>query len=115
MRTAAATGGSFFLALAVACGRDLGKLPSQPEAPSRILAQRLGSAWSPWSEPVHLDAPVNSPCQDQTPTLSRDELTLYFMSNRRGGSARIRRMGAKTPTISGSPSAPLLTARGRQP
>jgi len=85
MRTASATGVSFFLALAVACGRDLGKLPSQPEAASRILAQRLGSAWSPWSEPVHLDAPVNSPCQDQTPTLSRDELTLYFMSNRRGG------------------------------
>lgn len=41
--------------------------------------------FSALSEPVHLDAPVNSPCQDQTPTLSRDELALYFMSNRRGG------------------------------
>ena len=28
---------------------------------------------------------MNSPCQDQTPTLSKDELALYFTSNRRGG------------------------------
>lgn len=40
---------------------------------------------SEWSVPVHLDAPVNSACQDQTPTLSRDELSLYFTSTRRGG------------------------------
>ena len=45
----------------------------------------MTAAWSAWSEPVHLDAPVNSTCQDQTPTLSKDELSLYFMSNRRGG------------------------------
>ena len=53
--------------------------------------QRLGGPsfmtkdWSDWSAPVHLDAPVNSACQDQNPTLSKDELSLYFMSNRRGG------------------------------
>jgi hypothetical protein len=41
--------------------------------------------WSEWSEPVRLDAPVNSACQDQTPTLSKDELALYFTSTRRGG------------------------------
>ena len=41
--------------------------------------------WSAWSDPVHLDAPVNSACQDQTPTLSKDELALYFTSTRRGG------------------------------
>lgn len=45
----------------------------------------MTSAWSEWSEPIHLDAPVNSSCQDQNPTLSKDELALYFMSNRRGG------------------------------
>jgi Tol biopolymer transport system component len=45
----------------------------------------MASAWSEWSEPVHLDAPVNSSCQDQTPTLSKDELALYFTSTRRGG------------------------------
>ena len=85
MRTASAAGVSFFLTLAVACGRDAGRLPSQPEAATRLVAHRFASAWSPWSEPVHLDAPVNSPCQDQTPTLSRDELSLYFTSTRRGG------------------------------
>jgi hypothetical protein len=41
--------------------------------------------WSEWSEPVRLDAPVNSACQDQNPMLSKDELALYFMSSRRGG------------------------------
>jgi Tol biopolymer transport system component len=45
----------------------------------------MTAAWSEWSDPVHLDAPVNTACQDQTPTLSKDELALYFTSNRRGG------------------------------
>jgi hypothetical protein len=45
----------------------------------------MTSAWSEWSEPVHLDAPVNSSCQDQTPTLSKNELSLYFISTRQGG------------------------------
>jgi Tol biopolymer transport system component len=40
---------------------------------------------------VHLDAPVNSACQDQTPTLSKDGLALYFTSTRRGG------LGSDTP------------------
>ncbi len=52
----------------------------------RILGiQAMSFANSEWSEPVHLDAPVNSPCEDQTPTLSKDELALYFTSTRRGG------------------------------
>lgn len=46
---------------------------------------------SVWSEPVHLDPPINSACQDQTPTLSKDELSLYFTSTRRGG------LGVDTP------------------
>src|SRR3989454_9886273 len=40
---------------------------------------------SEWSEPVPLPAPVNSRCQDQTPTMSKDELSLYFLSDRPGG------------------------------
>jgi WD40 repeat protein len=47
--------------------------------------------FSLWSAPVLLGAPLNSACQDQTPTLSRDELALYFMSNRQGG------LGINTP------------------
>lgn len=50
-----------------------------------IDVRQLASAWSPWSEPVNLGAPVNSACNEQTPTLSRDQLALYFTSNRRGG------------------------------
>src|SRR2546422_185736 len=52
----------------------------------RVLGiQAMSFAGSEWSEPVHLDAPVNSRCQDQTPTMSKDELSLYFLSDRPGG------------------------------
>src|SRR2546428_8470872 len=66
------------LVLLAACG---------PESGNEHLVgiQAMSFATSEWSEPVHLDAPVNSPCQDQTPTLSKDELALYFTSNRQGG------------------------------
>ena len=37
-----------------------------------------------WSEPRHLDAPVNSPAQEFYPTVTKDG-TLYFSSNRAGG------------------------------
>lgn len=81
MRTAPRVLASFVpLVLLLACDTQ----PAQPlvglQGPSFMT-----SAWSDWTEAVHLDAPVNSPCQDQTPTLSKDELSLYFMSNRRGG------------------------------
>ena len=38
-----------------------------------------------WSEPVHLGATVNSGAQDYGPSISADELTLYFRSTRVGG------------------------------
>src|SRR5256885_16762252 len=65
------------LALLVAC-----ESASHPAAPK---PQAMSFANSEWSEPVHLDAPVNSRCQDQTPTLSKDELSMYFLSDRPGG------------------------------
>lgn len=40
----------------------------------------------PWSPPVHLDAPINTPNIDSQPNLSRDGRTLIFTSNRPGGS-----------------------------
>jgi len=66
------------LALLAAC---------DPESGNEHLVgiQAMSFANSAWSEPVRLAAPVNSPCQDQTPTLSKDELALYFTSNRQGG------------------------------
>ena len=51
----------------------------------------MTTMWTAWSTPVLLGAPVNSACQDQTPTLSKDELALYFTSTRRGG------LGTDTP------------------
>ena len=47
------------LVLLVAC-----ESASHPAAPK---PQAMSFANSEWSEPVHLDAPVNSRCQDQTP------------------------------------------------
>lgn len=39
-------------------------------------------AYSPWSAPVSLGAVVNSPYDDALAALSKDELSLYFTSNR---------------------------------
>ena len=43
-----------------------------------------GAKWSPWSEPVIVSV-VNSSSQDNQPTLSPDQLSLYFASMRPGG------------------------------
>jgi hypothetical protein len=37
-----------------------------------------------WSEPRHLDAPVNTQSQELSPSVTKDG-TLYFSSNRQGG------------------------------
>src|SRR5690606_14166485 len=39
---------------------------------------------APWSAPVDLGAPINSPANDQEPTLSDDGELLLFASNRDG-------------------------------
>ena len=43
------------------------------------------SAQDPWSNPTHLDAPINTPDLDSQPALSRDGRTLIFTSIRPGG------------------------------
>jgi hypothetical protein len=63
---------------------------TESDTPTSTL-QAHSFAHFDWSEPVHLDAPVNSPCQDQTPTLFKDGLALYFTSTPRGG------LGTDTP------------------
>lgn len=45
-----------------------------------------GAEWSEWSVPVNLGPTVNSPFADNIPDVSRDGLSLYFSSNRPGGS-----------------------------
>lgn len=71
------------LALVVLASCDGGA----PTVPDRLADEpRLHSfARSAWRDPVPLGAPVSSACQDQTPTLSSDELALYFLSDRPGG------------------------------
>ena len=68
------------IALVFACDTEPERRIAGAGEPSFMTA-----GWPEWSDPVHLDAPVNSACQDQTPTLSKDQLSLYFISNRRGG------------------------------
>jgi hypothetical protein len=76
------------LAALSACGD-----PVRPEeTPAAVPALAFGGVdalssdrpWGPWSQPVNLSA-VNSSYTDNQPTLSRDQLSLYFASPRPGG------------------------------
>lgn len=72
------------LALAAAlaaCAPDHDPL-LEPESTAAAMAP--GGQWSAWSEAVAV-AGVNTPALEQRPALSRDGLSLYFMSNREGG------------------------------
>lgn len=65
------------LAVLVACGT---------ESDRQIVGlQALSFNYSGWSNPVNVGAPVNSSSNDQSPTLSKDGLALYFNSDRPGG------------------------------
>jgi len=65
------------LALLAGCG---------PESSERVLGIRAMSfATSEWSEPVNLGAPINTAFLEASPTLTKDGLRLYFVSNRPGG------------------------------
>lgn len=64
------------IALLLACGPDADEIVFEPQAHSFKN--------SDWSPPEHLEAPVNTPANEQGPTLSRDGLTLYFGSDREG-------------------------------
>lgn len=45
---------------------------------------RAGREFSDWEPIVHLPAPINSEFDDHAAILSKDELTMYFTSNRTG-------------------------------
>ncbi len=66
------------LALLLGCGSN-----SHPAAP-KLRAMSFTN--SEWSEPVNLGPVVNSSANEQNATLARDGLSLYFSSNRPGGS-----------------------------
>jgi len=65
--------------------------PTQPAVepvvvPDAVHMSLADARWSEWSVPVNLGPTVNSPFADNIPDLSRDGLSLYFSSNRPGGS-----------------------------
>ena len=64
-------------------------LASATEAPVAGTGgpQEMSFDNSEWSQPVHLEAPVNSPFSELGAALSPDELSLYFGSNRPDPSA----------------------------
>src|SRR2546426_3581441 len=76
MKTASITVMPWLVLFALACETE-----SHPVAPA---IQAMSFANSEWSEPVIVEG-VNSPFAEQTPTLSPDELSLYFQSDRPDG------------------------------
>jgi len=69
----------------VAC--DRGSDPVEPSVVAHGATMSVtGAEWSEWSAPVNLGPTVNSPFADNVPDVSRDGLSLYFSSNRPGGS-----------------------------
>lgn len=71
------------VALSIACQTEASLRPADPEADPALHFS--GPAFAEWSEPVHLDAPVNSPFRELNAVLSRDGLSLFFGSDRPGG------------------------------
>src|SRR5688572_21147910 len=76
------------LALAqFALGCERGSKLTEPAVVQNVGPMSLASAqWSEWSVPVNLGPTVNSPFADNIPDLSKNGLSLYFSSNRPGGS-----------------------------
>lgn len=72
------------LVLSTGCRPDAAIV--EPTALNDASAPLLGSSrYSGWSPPVNLGPTVNSPFDEQTPALSPDGLSLYFLSSRPGG------------------------------
>ena len=67
------------LALLLGCGTE-----SERSITGNLIAFST-SHFSGWSEPVNLGATINTTFDEQGPTLSSDELSLYFGSDRPGG------------------------------
>lgn len=69
----------------------LSSLSCRPESDAPLVGIRIQSfqaqffANSEWSTPVNVGAPVNSSAGEMNATLSPNELSLYFTSNRAGG------------------------------
>jgi len=86
------------------------------------LAADYTSHFSTWSEPANLGSIINTTFNEQGPTLSNDELSLYFGSARPGGiggfdvwvSQSTRRSVHDSWTPPVNPGAPLNSAGAEQ-
>jgi WD40 repeat protein len=67
------------LALVLACGTEADR-----KITGSLSASRTGG-FSAWSDPVNLGPTINTPFNEAQSTLSKDELTLFFASNRPEG------------------------------
>ena len=67
------------LALLLACGTE------SDRSITANLVVNPTAHFSTWSEPVNLGSMINTTFNEQGPTLSNDELSLYFGSDRPGG------------------------------
>jgi len=76
------------LCFAVACDRG-SEIVEAEMLPLAARASGVAAHFSEWSVPVNLGATVNSPFGDNLAELSKDELSLYFTSNRPGGSGAL--------------------------
>src|SRR2546427_6657225 len=82
-----------FVALAQACNADKGVVG--PGGVTRIAVDAVEQPlYSDWSAPVNLGPVVNSSSNDQHPSISKDGLSLYFVSNRPGGFGGKKNLGA---------------------
>ena len=82
MRTARAHGlAPLAAALLIACRAEA---PTDADR-STVEPRFRPSTAAEWSAPVNLGPVVNSPANDNNPTLTADELTMYFASDRPGG------------------------------
>ena len=66
-------------------GCDTTDLTSGRATPSRVQPTLDRFQNAEWSEPVHLGSEVNSSSRELRPSISPDELSLYFNSDRPGG------------------------------
>jgi Tol biopolymer transport system component len=86
-------GPSVLAALALICftlACDRGSEIVEPEVlPDPAKASLAAGHLSEWSAPVNVGPTVNSPFVDNLPVLSKDGLSLYFTSNRPGGSGAL--------------------------
>jgi len=73
-----------FLAAVAACEPTKAPVAPANDAVTHLDALR-SVQWSDWSTPVNLGPVINSSANDQHPAISRDGLSLYFVSDRAGG------------------------------